>query len=150
MKKSKTNRLQIFLRENNIKQKEIAALLNCTAPNVSYICSNKRTLSFSDAELIGQKYGVRAKWLLGEDDFKTDADARAFEALSITQKLYKADAFFKAVEDCFNCSFVIAAGEAYLHSDDCYLGKCSETDLLYLKRAILDYAEFQIKKLIDE
>lgn len=68
-------RLKILLSEKGISQKDLAEKIGYTKEHVSYIVNGRRNLTADAAELIVKLFSpVRFEWLMGYDDFKTNAD----------------------------------------------------------------------------
>lgn len=83
-------RLSRILHEKGLKKKEFAASLGISANYVSLLVSGKRTgLSSSLAQLIEEKYGYSAEWVLyGIDDNQLDKhDALKNKLLLLTDEL---------------------------------------------------------------
>ena len=58
-------RISVMLQENHLKQKELAALMGVTEGYVSALLSGRnRNISVSVANLLEEKLGYRAQWLL--------------------------------------------------------------------------------------
>lgn len=64
-------RISVIIKENHLKQKELAALMGVTESYVSTLLSGRnRNISVSVANLIEEKLGYNAQWLLSGDEPK--------------------------------------------------------------------------------
>ena len=64
-------RISAIIKENHLKQKELAALMGATESYVSTLLSGRnRNISVSVANLIEEKLGYNAQWLLSGDEPK--------------------------------------------------------------------------------
>ena len=64
-------RIALIIKENNLKQKELAAIMGVSESYVSYILAGRNTnLSTAVANLIEEKLGYSALWVLKGDDPK--------------------------------------------------------------------------------
>lgn len=64
-------RISAIIKENHLKQKELAALMGVTESYVSTLLSGRnRNISVSVANLIEEKLGYNAQWLLSGDEPK--------------------------------------------------------------------------------
>ena len=64
-------RISIIIKENHLKQKELAALMGVTESYVSTLLSGRnRNISVSVANLIEEKLGYNAQWLLSGEEPK--------------------------------------------------------------------------------
>lgn len=64
-------RISIIIKENHLKQKELAALMGVTESYVSTLLSGRnRNISASVANLIEEKLGYNAHWLLSGEEPK--------------------------------------------------------------------------------
>ena len=64
-------RISAIIKENHLKQKELAALMGVTESHVSTLLSGRnRNISVSVANLIEEKLGYNAQWLLSGDEPK--------------------------------------------------------------------------------
>ncbi len=64
-------RISTIIKENHLKQKELAALMGVTESYVSTLLSGRnRNISVSVANLIEEKLGYNAQWLLSGDEPK--------------------------------------------------------------------------------
>lgn len=67
-------RLKMLLIENGVDQKEFAEKIGYTKEHISYIVNGRRNLTEDAAQAtIKQFPGTRIEWLMGYDDFKTEA-----------------------------------------------------------------------------
>ena len=71
------SRLWRLLQENGIKQIELAEKLNYDPRHVSSIITGKRRLTPETAYQIANMFRVRAKWLLCQDDYRTQEEKEA-------------------------------------------------------------------------
>lgn len=71
------NRLWKLLRENGIKQIQLAERLNYDPRHVSSIITGKRRLTPETAYKIANMFGVRAEWLLCYDGYRTQEEKEA-------------------------------------------------------------------------
>ncbi len=64
-------RISLIIKENHLKQKELAALMGVTESYVSTLLSGRnRNVSVPIANLIEEKLGYNAQWLLSGDEPK--------------------------------------------------------------------------------
>lgn len=103
-------RLKEFMMEQGIKQDDLAEKLGYKAGGryISLIVTGNRSLTPKKAELIAEKFPpIRAEWLLGKDDYKTEAEketafARDWEKNCKIEDFYNSvifPAFVERLED---------------------------------------------------
>lgn len=68
------NRLRDCLKDSNLTQKQLAELTGYTPQYISNIIVGKKKLSIEAARNISRKLNVREKYLLCEDDYKTEGE----------------------------------------------------------------------------
>lgn len=120
-------RLKEFMMEQGIRQEDLAEELNYKSGGryISLIVTGKRSLKPEKAELIAEKFPpIRADWLLGKDDYKTEAEketafARDWEKNCKIEDFYNSvifPAFVERLEDIRGYGLSI--------KEDPLLGKC--------------------------
>lgn len=70
-------RLKRLLRENGIKQVELAKKLNYEPQHVSSIITGKKRLTPETAYQLANMFRVRSEWLLCKDDYRTQEEKEA-------------------------------------------------------------------------
>lgn len=93
-------RLWLLLRENGIKQIELAEKLNYDPRHVSSIITGKRRLTPETAYKIANMFCVRAEWLLCHDDYRTQEDKEA-AAKQVWEEGQRVSAFYDKIFRCF-------------------------------------------------
>ncbi len=76
-------RVRTCIYENFKNQAEFARVTGFSSANIACICNGQRKLTTDNARAFAKLFGVRMEYLLGEDDFKTEEDAEAYN-----KKLY--------------------------------------------------------------
>lgn len=69
-------RVKLLISENRITQRMFAKSINYTEQHISKILSenNPIPISLETASRIAEVYSVRTEWVMGIDDYRTDAD----------------------------------------------------------------------------
>ena len=67
-------RLRIALKENHMKQKDLAEFFSFSQQYISDICMNRKPIPFETGYAFAKLLNVRFEWLLGLDDIKNIED----------------------------------------------------------------------------
>lgn len=115
-----SERIRVILKENHLKQKELAKEIGVTESYISALLNGRNTnISQALATLIEEKYGYSSSWLLqgtgpkikvyGKNQALTDSHKKAILLIQkLTPQQTKAVLAFvnslEEVEKCLNCS----------------------------------------------
>lgn len=93
-------RLRRILRENGIKQIELAKKLDYEPQHVSSIITGKKRLTPETAYQLANMFYVRPEWLLCQDDYRTQEEKEA-AAKQAWEEGQKVSAFYDKIFRCF-------------------------------------------------
>lgn len=93
-------RLRMLLRENGIKQIDLAEKLNYEPQHVSSIITGKKRLTPEAAYQIADMFRIRTEWLLCQDDYRTQEEKEA-AAKQAWEEGQRVSAFYDKVFRCF-------------------------------------------------
>ncbi len=92
-------RLKASLKENRIKQKQLAVLVPCSEQIISNIIQHKKPLTPAMAQIMAPLLNVRPEYLLGDDNIKQNA--------SHNPKLKRKQALVDTMAEFFDCNYEI-------------------------------------------
>lgn len=93
-------RLRMLLRENGIKQIDLAEKLNYEPQHVSSIITGKKRLTPEVAYRIADMFRIRTEWLLCQDDYRTQEE-KEVAAKQAWEEGQRVSAFYDKVFRCF-------------------------------------------------
>lgn len=150
-------RIKGLLKENKKTQKWLAEQLYITPENLSLIVNGKRGLLLERGKKIASLFpGVRVEWLMGEDNFKTEADVREERIKTLVTTSYLQGRAFDSLMESFGYKIVVDKDIKRL--DDAHtvsilqgggiVATCSFEMYSDMVDDINDYALFRVEKLI--
>lgn len=160
-------RLKQLLIENDVKQGAFAAdQLHCHPQHISNIVNGRRSLTPEMAQDIAKVFpDIRVEWLLCEDDFKTEAEKRAFSK-KVWEDSQKASVFYDKIFNCFiegiedtgGCGIDSQETHEYLGEEIVFvndksgkpIGSIPFEAFMQLQHDIENYASYSIHRLIQE
>ena len=142
LSKKRGRRVKIAIGRTGKNQKDFALeVLHTSQQHLSCIVTGKHNLTRDNAERIATAADVRVEWLWCEDDFMTTEEIE--ETVRKSQE--------KAEWSAFDFSSkVLAVNYALDFEAGCASVTISSEKRLLLKKEVQDYADYLIRKLIEE
>lgn len=155
-------RLKWLLRENGIKQIELARKLNYEPQHVSSIITGRKRLTSETAYQIANMFHVRAEWLLCQDDYRTleekeSSSQKAWEDAQRVSAFYDKNfrCFIEGLEDMRGYGLHTGESDALIgeyiavtNAIGDSVGAIPAESFQRLRTEIEDYASYLVQRII--
>ena len=150
LSKKRGRRVKIAIGRTGKNQKDFALeVLHTSQQHLSGIVTGKHNLTRDNAERIAAAAGVRVEWLLCDDDFMTTEEIE--ETARKAQEKAEWSAFdFSSKVLAVNYALETATFQKLDFEAACASVTISAEKRLLLRTEVQDYADYLIKKLIEE
>lgn len=134
--------------ENGVTQKELAEKLSYTPQHVSLVIKGERKLTDDAARRIAALFPpIRAEWLMGLDNFKTNAELIKAELASAVEELTTISKFLSLAAQRINLNLVRVQENSFqIVKEGGILANLSENDYISFSEEVLHYAEYLLSK----